>query len=201
MKNKKGKERAPSSKNLKFTLTALFLTILSGTFLGYQISCKNKFCLRKEITKKNYPLKIKISKLKIEADIERVGNSTNGKMEPPKNINNVAWYENGSLPGEKGSAVIAGHFDSQTGPAIFYHLAELERGDTVEIVTDNFKILKFTVIEKEIYEFDNVPLEKIFNQNDKPRLNLITCGGKFDKETKNYSKRLVVYTELETKIK
>ena len=39
----------------------------------------------------------------------------------------------GAVPGEQGPAVIAGHVDSRSGPAVFFRLDELAPGDRVEV--------------------------------------------------------------------
>jgi len=41
-----------------------------------------------------------------------------------------------------------------------------------------------------------VPLQKLFLQNDKARLNLVTCDGAWIAGEKTYNRRLVVYAEL-----
>ena len=52
------------------------------------------------------------------------------------------------------------------------------------------------VTDKKIYEDAQAPLEKIFDQTGSAsRLNLVTCDGVWDKNTHNYNKRLVVYSE------
>lgn len=40
----------------------------------------------------------------------------------PKRFDTVAWYVLGPRPGELGKAVMAGHLDAKTGPAIFWRL-------------------------------------------------------------------------------
>ncbi len=144
------------------------------------------------------PKKVVIKSIDVEADVESVGMDAQGRMDVPKDDFNVAWYNLGFKPGENGSAVIAGHFDSRTGgPAIFYRLSELQDGETITVEYENGNSFNFKVTDKKEYDFDKVPLEEVFNSTDKPRLNLITCDGVFNSSSKNYSKRLVVYSELE----
>ncbi len=52
-------------------------------------------------------------------------------MGVPDNGHDVAWFKLGARPGEEGNAVIAGHVDDQKGPAIFYHLDKLTKGDEI----------------------------------------------------------------------
>lgn len=143
------------------------------------------------------PLNLKIDSLGINANVESVGLDNKNRMDVPQNPDNVAWYNLGFKPGEKGSAVIAGHLDRITGaPAVFWDLGKLNTGDIIKVEDENQNLYTFKVTDKKIYDFDKVPLEVVFASKDKPRLNLITCNGAFDKNSSNYSKRLVVYSEL-----
>ncbi len=66
------------------------------------------------------PVKIKVPKIDIEADIESVALDDHGRMDVPQNVLNVAWYNLGVKPGQKGNAVFAGHYDKPDGsPAVF----------------------------------------------------------------------------------
>ncbi len=145
------------------------------------------------------PQTLTIPSLNIKASVESVGMDSQGRMDVPKNDFNVAWYNLGFKPGDKGSSVIDGHFDRASGgPAVFYHLGDIKNGEKILVSNGNGKTLTFIVTKKEYYPFDAFPLEEVFNTTDKPRLNLITCDGVYDTSTHNYSQRLVIYSELET---
>ena len=138
-----------------------------------------------------------IPKISVSAPITPVGVDENGKMQLPQNINEVGWYNLGSKPGEQGNAVISGHLDSTTGEdAIFYHLHELESGDNLYVSDELGNRYTFVVKAKEIYEFDQVPLAEVLGESSKKRLNLITCTGIFNPSSRNYSHRMVIYSEL-----
>lgn len=138
-----------------------------------------------------------IPKLGITAPIESLGLDATGKMDVPKNADNVAWYNLGHHIGSNGSAVIAGHYDKVTGaPAVFYNLSKLTPGDTITVSLSDGKAYTYKVLMSKTYDHDKVPLKEIFDTQGKALLNLITCEGVFNKNTNLYSKRLVVYTEL-----
>ena len=40
-------------------------------------------------------------------------------MGVPKGFDTVGWFGEGTKPGAPGNAVMAGHVDSKTGPAVF----------------------------------------------------------------------------------
>ena len=146
----------------------------------------------------NFPSTFSIPKLGIEnVIVESVGLDKEGKMDIPKDADNVAWYNLGARPGERGNAVMAGHLDKKDGsPAVFYEVSKLKPGD--EISTTDKDGVKQTFIVKEVktYELAQFPLEEVFGAGDKARLNLITCEGTYDKSSQLYSHRLVVYSEL-----
>jgi LPXTG-site transpeptidase (sortase) family protein len=143
------------------------------------------------------PKRLIIPRISVNAAIESVGMDSKGNMDVPSHSDNAAWYNLGYKPGKNGSAVIDGHFDKVSGaPAVFYNLASLKPGDSVQVEESDGSMLSFTVTGSQAYPFDKLPLEKIFNTPGKPTLNLITCDGVFNKSAKNYSNRLVVYTEL-----
>ena len=140
-----------------------------------------------------------IPKISVSAPITPVGVDENGKMQLPQNIAEVGWYSPGAKPGEPGNAVMSGHLDSTTGEgAIFYHLHELEPGDSLYVSDELGNQYTFVVTKKEIYEFDQVPLEEVFGESSKKRLNLITCTGQWIASQRNYSHRMVIYSELQS---
>ncbi len=142
------------------------------------------------------PKIISIPKLNIDAEIEAVGVDEKGNMAVPKDFHNVSWYSPGAKPGELGNAVFAGHLDTVTGaPAIFYEIGSLNIGDEVVIADDNGKEQIFQVVESKLWEYDKLPLNQIFFGKDRRQIVLITCAGTFDKSTKNYSHRRVVFAE------
>ncbi len=148
-------------------------------------------------TQAGIPRRLIIPKLGIDTAVEQVGLDSQGRMDIPSNNVDVAWYKLGYKPGEKGGAVIDGHLDTVTGaPAVFYYLANLQKGDQIMVTNDQGKTLTFVVTDNISYPFDRVPLNRVFGPADKPMLNLITCVGIWDQADRNYSNRQVVYSEL-----
>lgn len=142
------------------------------------------------------PERLIIDKIGVDVAVEDVGLAPDGRMDIPQNELNAAWYKLGSLPGMNGSAVIAAHFDTQAGnPGVFYRLSELQPGDTIKVITQDNESIEFLVSETKIYKDASFPIEKVFNPNTGPMLNLITCDGVFDSVAQNYSDRLVVFSE------
>jgi LPXTG-site transpeptidase (sortase) family protein len=146
------------------------------------------------------PIQIIIPKISVDAKVEKVGITYAGNMSTPKKISNTGWYKYGTLPGEKGSAVIDGHVDNGFAlPGVFKNLKKLVPGDNVFVKTENGSSLHFVVIEVERYYYTDVPRETLFTRNDKAYLNLITCDGDWIPEIETSNYRIVVYTVLDSK--
>ena len=143
------------------------------------------------------PLTFSIPKLNIDSEIEYVGMEEDGRMGDPESPDTVAWWKLGARPGQKGSAVLAGHLDAPDGtPGIFWDLDTLEVGDEINIKDENGNKLVFEVFDKQIYEDENFPIKEVFGKDEDAYLNLITCEGTFDTTAKNYDKRYVVFSKL-----
>lgn len=145
------------------------------------------------------PVNVRIPKLHVLATVESVGLDSQKNMDVPKKVENVAWYQYGPKPGERGNAVLAGHLDTITGaPAVFYDLYQLEKGDEVIITDENGKESTFSVVSIDTYPVDTFPIDTVFGKDDKRYVNLITCQGEFNRNRKLYADRLVVRTELKS---
>lgn len=144
------------------------------------------------------PTALSVPKLGITADVEYVGMDAKGNMDVPKSDESVAWYEPGFLPGARGNAVLAGHYDKKDGgPAVFYRLNQLGNGDEIVVSDEKGKELTFVVVGKNSYPVNNFPIPTVFGPSDKKYLNLVTCGGVWDSAKRIYADRLVVRTELQ----
>ncbi|MBI4067655.1 class F sortase [Candidatus Gottesmanbacteria bacterium] len=144
------------------------------------------------------PERLVIESLGVEATVEGVGLNAEGSMDIPKDVYNVAWYNLGYKPGEIGNAVIAGHLDTQTGdPSVFYNLLSMREGERIKVIDNLGNTYTFKVVNIASYPHDEFPLVEVFGDYAKKRLNLITCGGDWNRNAQNYSHRTVVYSELE----
>jgi sortase A len=142
------------------------------------------------------PARLSIPRLDVDADIEHVGYTDDGRMDVPENWEDVAWFQYGFFPGAPGNSVMAGHLDSTTGPAVFAYLHQMEVGDQIHVTGDDGETLTFQVTEVESVLAEEAPLDRVFGPSDTPKLNLITCEGHFDESIEDYDHRLIVYTEL-----
>lgn len=141
----------------------------------------------------DYPVRLEIPSLEIDADVQHVGINADGNMANPSNFTDVGWYKYGPAPGENGSAVLAGHVDNGLGlSGIFKHLDSVSPGDDIYVTTEAGNTLRFEVVSVRSYPYNETPAEIVFNPGGQPRLNLITCAGNWLAQEKTYDERLVV---------
>lgn len=77
--------------------------------------------------------------------------------------------------------MILGHVDSPTGPAVFYQLPNLQKGDAIHIDRQDGSRATFLVVSVITYAHKDWPSKLIYDGSRKKRvLNLITCGGGYD---------------------
>lgn len=148
---------------------------------------------------KDLPIRIKIPAISVDTSFEYTGLTLNGEMEAPKDPTKVGWYKFGPIPGEIGNSVIAGHFGYKNNiPAVFDNLSKLKIGDKIYVEDGNKKITTFIISEIKSYKYtDDASL--VFSSNDGlSHLNLITCGGIWNKLLKSYSDRTVVFSNRES---
>ncbi|HEX9092280.1 MAG TPA: class F sortase [Anaerolineales bacterium] len=86
------------------------------------------------------PLELKIPSLKVNAPVLGVGLTSGNEMDAPKGPigdpvwHTAFWYRGSGLPGESGTATIAGHVNDPLGrDEIFAHLQDLKPGDLIII--------------------------------------------------------------------
>jgi LPXTG-site transpeptidase (sortase) family protein len=145
------------------------------------------------------PKRLKIAEIAVDAPFTGLSIEASGQLEaPPSNDSNlVGWFQEGVTPGERGTAIVAGHVDTKTGPAVFMQLSTLKRGSKVDISREDGSIATFVVDSVETYEKSNFPNKRVYADTPDPQLRLITCAGEYDKKAQDYTENLVVFAHLE----
>jgi sortase (surface protein transpeptidase) len=141
------------------------------------------------------PLRLQIPKLQVDALVEAVGIDGEGRMATPSQPDHVAWFMPSAAPGDAGTAVMAGHLDWTTGPAVFWHLSSLQPGDEIRVVRPNGSRVRFLVDSIKQYAFDSDPPE-LFAHTGAPGVALVTCAGAWDLQRHTYLQRLAVHATL-----
>ena len=129
----------------------------------------------------------------ISAPIVALELDDDGRLESPRQFSEAGWRRGGPEPGEKGAAVIAGHVDSRSGPAAFYRLRDVARGDAIAVRRKDGTTVTFTVQRIEQAPKDDFPTQRVYGETALPTLRLVTCGGRFVGATGHYEDNVIVY--------
>lgn len=111
-----------------------------------------------------------------------LGLAPDGTLEVPSNAASPGWFSPGPSPGQIGPAIIVGHVDSETGPAVFYRLGELVAGDRIKVTRDDGSVAAFVIDRVKSYDKDEFPTRQVYGSTDRAELRLITCSGEYDEE-------------------
>ncbi|WP_432123228.1 class F sortase [Streptomyces sp. S1] len=143
------------------------------------------------------PTTVAVPAITIEAPVIDLGLDAKGQLAAPPvdDPRVVGWYAKGPTPGERGTAVVVGHRDTRTGPAVFLNLGVLNPGNTVRIARADGKVAVFTVDRVKTYAKDDFPDKEVYGATGRPELRLLTCGGAFDRKT-GYEANIVVFAHL-----
>ena len=142
------------------------------------------------------PARLKIPGLAIDTAVVRLGLNSDNTIQVPSDPNQVGWYANGPAPGEEGPAVILGHLDSVTGPAIFWRLSSLRPGSQVLVTREDGSADTFVVQRVASFPVDSFPTDQVYGLTTDPELRLITCGGQYSFTQRRYLQNTVVFAVL-----
>ncbi len=143
------------------------------------------------------PVRLRIPAIAVSTPLVPLGRLPDGSMEVPRDWHTAGWYDRGPWPGQPGPAVILGHVDSRTGPAVFFRLRELRPQDIVRVGLADGRMLVFRVQRVARYPKDHFPTEAVYFPTLNRELRLITCGGEFDYARGSYRDNIVVYATLD----
>ncbi|MFF9067650.1 class F sortase [Streptomyces sp. NPDC014891] len=143
------------------------------------------------------PTTVAVPAITIEAPVMDLGLDAGGRLATPPvdNPDIVGWYAKGVSPGERGTAVVVGHRDTRTGPAIFVSLDSLSPGNTVRVARADGKVAVFTIDRVATYSKADFPDKEVYGSTGRPELRLLTCGGAFERG-KGYDANIVVFAHL-----
>lgn len=141
------------------------------------------------------PVRVLVPRAGVDAAVVSVSSEKGGKVAaPPLGEENLAgWDRNGSTPGEPGAAVLVGHLDTKTGPAVFAKLSSVKKGDTVAVVRSDDRVVVFRATGTEEVGKSDFPVRKVFTDSGRSVIRLVTCGGHFNRERHSYDDNLIVY--------
>jgi len=155
--------------------------------------------LHKQQVSAGLPVHLKIPKINVDAALDYVGLTPQGALGVPVGPTDAAWYDQGPRPGERGDAIIDGHFGWKNNiPAVFDNLHALQKGDDIYVEDAKGVTTTFVVRTLQTYT-QNENATGIFVSSDRGvHLNLITCQGVWNNTQQSYSNRLVVFADKVT---
>ncbi|MFF3332310.1 class F sortase [Streptomyces sp. NPDC002888] len=146
------------------------------------------------------PQRVDIPDLNVQAPVVGRGLDGRGAIDPPPfdQAGVVAWYAAGAKPGAAGTALMVGHVDTRTRPAVFYRIGTLHPGNRIRVARDDGRIAEFTVDDVEVVDSDRFDAHRAYGPRRPGRaeLRLITCGGTFDRASGGYTANVIVSAYL-----
>jgi len=139
------------------------------------------------------PVRLRIPGQRIDTSLQTLGLAADGSITAPTVWDRAGWYSGGPRPGQQGPAVIVGHVDSGTGPAVFYRLPQLRPGDPVYVDRADGTSVRFRVTRQQQVPKDHFPADVVYAPTLQASLLLMTCGGDFDASTGHYRDNIIVF--------
>ena len=139
------------------------------------------------------PVRIEIPSIGVASSLGQLGRAADRTVEVPTRWEEAGWYALGPRPGDPGSAVILGHVDSKSGPAVFFRLRELRRGDQVKVTRADGSSVRFVVQRTAQYDKQRFPTDEVYYPTLTSTLRLVTCGGEFDATEGHYRSNIIVF--------
>jgi hypothetical protein len=144
------------------------------------------------------PTHVAIPSIGVAAPVRDVGLARDGTIAAPEvdKNNEAGWYDASPTPGQFGPAILLGHVDTRTGPAVFHQLADLRPGATIEITRRDRSVAVFQVNTVESFDKASLPVDRVYGDFSRPGLRLITCGGRWVGGLTGYEDNVVVFASL-----
>jgi LPXTG-site transpeptidase (sortase) family protein len=122
------------------------------------------------------PYHMTIDKIGVSGPVVAEGMDANQVPIVPLEGDVVAWYDFSAQPGTAGNAVFAGH-KTWNGPAIFYNVDELQRGDTIRLTGDDGAELNYTVTDSFTVNENDPNAVSVMAPTKIAVMTIITCEG------------------------
>lgn len=146
------------------------------------------------------PVRVEIPALGVRAGVIARGVDATGGVDPPPfdTPELTGWYRDGPTPGAEGAAVVVGHVDTRSEPAVFRDLSTVEPGSEVTVTRKDGSMATFTVEDVEVVDRRAFDADRVYGPRAAGRaeLRLLTCGGTYDAELGRYSANVVVSAYL-----
>jgi sortase (surface protein transpeptidase) len=141
------------------------------------------------------PVRISIPAIGVAAPIGPLDLNRDRTLQVPTSFGAAGWFRGAAEPGEPGPAIVVGHVDSKSGPAVFYRLRALRRGDRINIEAGDGSVVRYTVTSALAASKDHFPTRTVYGMTRRPSLRLITCDGAFNTSTGHYEDNYIVFAK------
>src|SRR5207302_9240369 len=105
------------------------------------------------------PVRLRIPSLGVDSSLSRLVINGDGTIQVPNDFNQAGWFEKGPAPGDPGPAVILGHLDSNTGPAVFARLSQLKAGSEILVDREDGSHVRFVTERVASFPSDAFPTD------------------------------------------
>ena len=137
-------------------------------------------------------LRLQIPSLGVDAPVITMGIDSQGVMEIPGDGQTVAWYDFTAAPGASGNAVMSAHVDYRGEEGVFGRIVTLEDGDEITVLSDGAALI-YIVQSVELIRPEEADVARLVGSRDgAEQLTLITCGGTWDRQRREYDHRVIV---------
>ena len=134
--------------------------------------------------------RLSIPAIGVNAGIIAVGVTRTGHLAIGGSVRDVYRWRSGVLPGQEGSAVLAGHTWSK-GPGVFDNLGNLRPGNLVVVGKNRFQVTRV----RRVTGMSPQEVSQLFSDRGRARLVLVTCGDRSNL-TGVYRTRIIVNARL-----
>jgi hypothetical protein len=138
------------------------------------------------------PVRVTIPALDVDGPVLPAGVNSESELDVPPDAGTLVWYRHGPSPGERGSAVVAGHLNWRGVSGLFADLAATPIGAEITVGYDDGSKQSFVVSSVELVPKPAVSVNGVFARGGARVLRLVTCGGEFDDAVRSYRSNVVV---------
>jgi Sortase domain len=133
------------------------------------------------------PLRIRVPVIGLNEGVSKtqLAIDRNRKLNSPDDPQTLGWYQ------ANGPLIVVGHVDSSTGPAVFFHLAKIGRGDRVSVDFDDGTSVTYVASQVSRFPKQSFPTDLVYRAPSTD-IRLVTCGGRFDRRTGHYVDNVIV---------
>lgn len=135
------------------------------------------------------PLRVRARSAGIDVALDLLSMTPSKELEVPKDPTRAGWWRSAK---KQSPIVLVGHVDSLTGPAVFYRVRDMKRGDDIVLTLSDGSTQTFVVTLKEQFRKDSFPTDSVYRAGS-GELRLVTCGGSFNRRSRHYVDNVVVF--------